>query len=283
MGRITAAITPLGGVARTSELLERGIGPGLIRLATRSGELIRVRKGWYAAPSADRQVLRAVRVGGSLGCLSAARHHGLWVPEDPPKLHVAIPPTSSRLRSPDEARARLDVDAADVVLHWMSGSRVVQTVREAIDLGSRCGGADTGFVLLESALHRRLLSTRDHRVLLRAGSREFVALAKKAAASSASGTESLVKLMLVRLGVPFRQQVTVPGVGRVDFLVGESLVIEVDSAEFHADAYRDRRRDAIASIRGMRSLRFTYGQVMYESDVVSDAIAAAIIRGDHRG
>ncbi len=259
-----------------------GIGPSLIRVATRSGELLRVRKGWYAHSTTDPQILRAARIGGSLACVSAARYRGLWVPEDPPRLHVAIPPTSSRLRSPDVGRRRLDPDADDVVLHWVSARRVAQSVREAIDLGSRCAGADTGFVLLESALHRRLISATDHRAVLRDSSRELAALAGKAGASSASGIESLVKLMLIRLGLLFRQQVAVPGVGRVDFLVGERLVIEVDGAEFHSDAHRDRRRDAIASIRGLRSLRFMYTQVMYEPDVVRDAVVAAVIRGDHQ-
>ncbi len=68
--------------------------------------------------------------------------------------------------------------------------------------------------------------------------------------TSESGTESLVKLMLMRVGVQFAQQVRIDRVGRVDFLVGEHLVIEVDSKAHHSDPLRDRARDARLSVLG---------------------------------
>lgn len=92
----------------------------------------------------------------------------------------------------------------------------------------------------------------------------------------------MVKLLLISLGLPFRQQVWIPGVGRVDFLVGRDLVIEVDSREFHPDSLVDRRRDAILSAQGLRSLRFLYAQVAHDLDQVRDAIVGAVVRGDIR-
>jgi very-short-patch-repair endonuclease len=106
-------------------------------------------------------------------------------------------------------------------------------------------------------------------------------LAGRATAHSDSGTESLLKLELLRLGIPFIQQALIDGVGAVDFLIGERLVIEVDSRAHHSDPYRDRRRDAELGIRGYRVLRFMYSQIVYEWPVVEAAILAAMLRADH--
>lgn len=90
-------------------------------------------------------------------------------------------------------------------------------------------------------------------------------------------------LILGRIG--FRQQVDIPGVGRVDFLLGIRLVVEVDGAEFHTSRpsfEEDRRRDAVLSALGYRVLRFSYVQVERNWDQVAASILAALARGDHQ-
>ncbi len=80
------------------------------------------------------------------------------------------------------------------------------------------------------------------------------------------------------------RQVEIRGVGRVDFLVGERLVIEVDGREYHVDVERfenDRRRDALLSGLGFRVLRFSYEQVLRRWSEVAAAVFGAIARGDH--
>lgn len=91
----------------------------------------------------------------------------------------------------------------------------------------------------------------------------------------------MVKLLLLERGIPFRQQVNIGDVGRVDFLLGERLAVEVDSKEHHSDPYKDRQKDTLLSIDGYRSLRFMYSQIVYELDKVEAAILAAISRADH--
>ena len=79
------------------------------------------------------------------------------------------------------------------------------------------------------------------------------------------------------------RQFRIAGVGRVDFVFGDRLVIEVDGREFHAspDQFEsDRRRDAVLSALGYRVLRFSYRQVMDRWDEVELAVRAAIARGD---
>ncbi len=61
-------------------------------------------------------------------------------------------------------------------------------------------------------------------------------------------------------GLPVREQVVVSGVGRIDFVVGEAVAVEVDGWEFHQsrEAFeRDRARDREMLARRMPVMRFT--------------------------
>ena len=50
-----------------------------------------------------------------------------------------------------------------------------------------------------------------------------------------SGSSRSSGLRLHRLGLALRTQVAVPGVGRVDFIVGDRLILEVDGRNGHED------------------------------------------------
>ena len=82
-----------------------------------------------------------------------------------------------------------------------------------------------------------------------------------------------------------RIQVTLaPGL-RVDLVIGERLVVEVDGREHHSDPSafeRDRIRDARLTALGYRVLHFSYSQVMHNWPAVEAAILAAVGHGDHR-
>lgn len=287
MRRIANDIRMLGGVAKKSELLRLGFTEDQVLTAVKRGDIRRARKGWYAVPDLREPVFRAVRVGGRLACVSAARHHGLWVPSSDLELHVDVPGTGSRLRTQTDHRRRLTSHPDDsIVIHWRKdserrGDRLSVAIPECIDQIFRCQGAVAGFVVLESALNQHRLTVSDRHVLHAMLPRQARSLAEQASTLSQSGTESLLRLQLLSLGIGFAQQVPVRGVGRVDFLVGDRLIIEVDSKEHHTDPYADRRRDAALSALGYRVLRFMYSQVVYEWQSVEAAILAAISRGDH--
>jgi len=287
MGRVIDTIRRRGGIAATKELLAAGHTRALILEASTSGQVWRVRKGWYADPSVGVDVARAWRVGGRLDCVSAAEHYGLWVPERPDLLHVAVPVTASRLRTPTHSRVRLnETPDRSTRVHWtgssLQGDRSAVPVVDAIRQVFRCGGVEQGFVVLESAVNLGKITRSeliDVRSGLSAGARRW---ARFADGLSESGSESVLKLMLLRLGVAFEQQVVIGGVGRVDFLLGEHLVVEVDSKLHHSNPYADRKRDAALSIVGKRVLRFMYSQVIYEASEVEAAILSALGRLDHR-
>lgn len=59
-------------------------------------------------------------------------------------------------------------------------------------------------------------------------SKRFRCVLDKVDPRAESGIETMVRLRLESLNIRLRPQVSIPMVGRVDFLVGTSLIIEVE-------------------------------------------------------
>ncbi|HWR86359.1 MAG TPA: hypothetical protein VN200_10225 [Rhodoglobus sp.] len=138
---LSAALARMGGFAKRSELVGLGVDAGEIELAAWYGRrLIRVRKGWYAHPHEDEDVLRAWRVGGRLTCASALAFHAGAVRH--PVLHLEVRASSTRLRDPDVRRRRLSADSA-VVVHWTRhpgpGDRRAVSLEHAERVAAVCG------------------------------------------------------------------------------------------------------------------------------------------------
>ncbi|WP_435749299.1 DUF559 domain-containing protein [Microbacterium sp. PMB16] len=145
----------------------------------------------------------------------------------------------------------------------------------------RCAGDEAFFAAYESALRLRLLSAAARlriRQLVPASARWLLDLAR---ADADSGLESLLRLRLHLLGLRLDRQVNILGVGRVDFVIEERLILEVDGKENHDGAsmrHKDLTRDAAASALGYESLRFDYAQVVHDWPTVQAAVLAALIR-----
>lgn len=270
-----------GGIARTHELLRDGHTSHRLTTAVRSGEVLRVRQGHYACPELPPDETRAVRVGGRLTGLAAARHHGMWTPPIS-QTEVSVPPDARALRTPTDARLRLSARPdADISVRWTDrggrGTRSVLGVEECLRDILRHQPGIVAFAVIESALHLGLLSRAS---LRRLGLPSSLAVGRL----SESGGESLFRFRLVEERIAFRQQMRFHGVGRVDFLIGDRLVVEIDGAAYHTDRAafeEDRRRDAVLAARGYLVLRFSYRQVESRWPEVSAALRAAIARGDH--
>ncbi|GAA4779371.1 hypothetical protein GCM10023351_25500 [Microbacterium gilvum] len=75
-----------------------------------------------------------------------------------------------------------------------------------------------------------------------------------------------------------RSQVVIDGVGRVDFVLGSGIILEVDGRGNHDGAvmrHKDLVRDANAAARGYITLRFDYALVLYDWPLVEAAILGA--------
>lgn len=260
------------GVYSATRLLRAGWRRSDIRRAVSRKRLLALRRGWYAVHGADPEVARAVAAGGTLTCVSALSHHGLWVPPDERTLHV---------RLPERARGR----QAPLGVHFCrpAGDRALRSGFTAVDqlavtllAVARCVTSEMFVAVLDSALHRAGLSTSDLAAMLDDAPSRIRRLVERCDVAE-SGTESLVRVRLRSRNVKVRPQVTIPTVGRVDFLVGKRLVIEVDSRAHHTSsvAYRnDRRRDRRLVALGYVVVRLTYEDVLYHwAEVEADLFA----------
>lgn len=76
----------------------------------------------------------------------------------------------------------------------------------------------------------------------------------------------MMRLRLRGWGLQVRPQVLIPPIGRVDMVVGDDTVLEVDSVAHHSgdDHIRDRQRDLALTALGWRVIRLTYRQIVHD-------------------
>jgi very-short-patch-repair endonuclease len=262
-----------GGVSSRPVLLAAGATARGLTAAVADGRLVRGRSGRYASPNLPPEALTAFRLGGRLAATDAARSHGLWVLRSP-RLHVHVGPNAGRFTVPRGVR-----------LHWDPARPDDEPLRVSVphalpQLG-RTLGAEDMLVALESALEKRLLGPDDLAELRAACPQRLQALLAFARDDSGSGVETLARWRLHSIGVECSTQARIPGVGRVDLLIGRTLIVEIDGRSTH-DFENDRRRDLFAAVDGYVTLRFSATQVLTQWDDVERAVLSAIGRGLHR-
>ena len=283
---LLACIRSLGGVAPTFRLLRMGWTGRALAAAVHRGTIVRVRQGWYASSFEPTDNLAAWRVGGRLTCVSGAAFFGLSM-RSTGVIHIAVSPTASRLRDPSDMRRRL-TPKAGAVIHWRpprAGSAFVESPLTCLLDMCHCESPEYVVAAVDSALHAGLISRGAWlRELANLPLRLRLQLADVDGRSE-SIIESLSRFRCRAVGLRVRIQVTLaPGL-RVDLVIGERLVVEVDGREHHSDPSafeRDRIRDARLTALGYRVLHFSYSQVMHNWPSVEAAILAAVGHGDHR-
>ncbi|BBH16741.1 hypothetical protein Back2_10280 [Nocardioides baekrokdamisoli] len=264
---------PFLGIYSSRRLSLLGLSTPAVAQHITDGRLVRIRPGWFHDSSAHADAIEAARLGGVLTATSGSRHHGVWTLADD-KLHVLVARNASRVR-PERIRSR------EICLHWAGGpierEPPVATPLQIVLDSARCQPRHVAVALADSALNRGLLRLEELEV---AAPR----LAGWCDGTAESGTESIVRVGLRRLGIAVRTQVQIDDVGRVDLVVGDRLVIECDSAAFH-DGYtskRDYERDRELVRQGYLSLRFKYHEVVDEWPRL-EALILEIVRADrHR-
>lgn len=253
-----------------------GVSPRDLQHAITTGTLIRPRRGCYAIVTLQPEARTALAHGGVLCCASALRLHNVWLLDSEEAVHVWLGPNARAHRHPNcTCRAHRDRGRA-------SGWQVSLTHALVQVLG--CLGEESFFAALESALRKRLL-TRSELVELRhalpAVHRWLVDFARR---DADSGLESLIRLRLHRLGIAVVTQVKIAGVGIVDFVIGDRLIIEADGDTHSGEnnRHRDLMRDARAAALGFVALRFDYAQIIHDWETVEAAILGAIANDLHR-
>ena len=280
------------GVAHLQQFLAAGITRRQVGRLRHLDVVRRPRIGWYLDPRMPEPGVRAVRVGGVLGCTSAATSWGIIVPEGTDGLlEVSIVPGTTRLRRSDDATRRAFADSQpDVRWHWEErtaatrGWRVspVDAILQmatcvswrwlvvAID-SARCPAQrpplipDVDLLALRAALPRRLRSAVD-----------------RSDERSETAGETCIRLELEDRRIPFVPQARLTERFRPDGTVGGWLPIDIDGMASHSGreaVERDRERDALLAWHGLAPLRFTESAAVRDTAYVADVIERVWRRG----
>lgn len=262
------------GIARGTWLQQYGCSRRTLADAVAEGSIRRVRPGVFALPTLNPKVRTAAAHGGELTCADALRWHRVWVLSNPNKeVHVWLGRAGRRHPHPK----------CECTVHHSPGTASVgmASVATALIHAYRCLPAEEFFAAYESAWNKRLPSASDRRRIAAELPHAAQWMLQLARSDAQSGLESLLRFRLHLLGIRLDCQVEINTVGRVDFVVGGRLILEVDGRENHQSAERrhsDLLRDAAASVLGYETLRFDYALVVHRWEAVVPAILAAIRR-----
>jgi very-short-patch-repair endonuclease len=268
---LVEAVRSLGGVARASRLLDAGIRRYTLRAAIAQGRIVKVRRGWVALPSADAYLVAAARAGVVVSCITQARRLGLWVlNEDRP--HVAVNPHGLS-------------GAVGATVHWSRPlvprhpDSLVDPIENVLALVATCQPFEAALAIWESALRAGLVARPAlERFDLSSSARRLLTVASP---FSDSGLETFVVPRLLWLRLPILPQTWIAR-HRVDFLIGERLVLQIDGGH-HVGAQRaaDNQHDAQLMLLGYHVIRAGYLQVIDRWHTVQDLIMRAVALGLH--
>lgn len=251
-------LTRLGGAASLGQLRAAGVRGRVLSAAVHDGRLLRPRNGRYALPGIGDAALAAMRAGGRLSCVTAARSYGLWGGQDQ-RTHLLVPPHAGRT----------EIVGDRVVRHWRHAERHSELWRvslaDCLRSAVRCADDETAVAVLDTAIAAGQVTRHALRRVFTDEPQRSRRLVEQARPGSDSGVESLLRQRLTDRGHIVEQQLAVAGVGRVDARVDGVLYLEIDGFEFHADREsfeRDRRRDVAMTLRGLPRLRLTARQVL---------------------
>lgn len=263
-----------GGVVRVARLSAAGIGRRAIDAATRSGRLIRVRRGWVATRNADPVLVAAARAGVVITCISQAARLGVWVHDAGETFHVAADPKSAGYK-PEAA-----------CVHWFAPvvprdpDALVDPIANVLAAVAACEPFEQALATWESALNKGLVTLEELAgYAWKPAARRILA---EATPFSDAGLETYLRPRLRWLRLPIRIQTWIAG-HRIDALIGDRLVVQVDGAH-HVGAQRseDIRHDAELRLMGYHVIRVSYEQMMFGWPAVQDLIMRAVAQGLHR-
>ncbi|CAN5309936.1 hypothetical protein BH11ACT2_BH11ACT2_07700 [soil metagenome] len=247
------------GIITTRQLTEAGYASHQLTALVRSGELVRIRNGWYASSEAHPELVAAVRVGGRLAGISAAGWHGLATPQRH-ALHVQVPANSSRLRSSVDRHLPLVNDFnRSVMVHWGGSSAATPAARLVLPL-PQClrqvvlfENEDDAVACLDSALHQGAIDRIDLELLRLSLPQRYRHVIAVTDERSEGYPESVLRRRLARAGIPTQLQVKVLDERWIDLLIGDRLAAEV-GASTHRTPRAERMPVAGTKRGGARAL-----------------------------
>lgn len=249
----------LGQIAQTRTLARHGARRADVERALRDGELTRVRRGWFATAKADADQLRAVALGGRIGCVSALRRWGVWSGVGD-TLHIQVAANAARLRreagrsSSSTARgvwhpsidpqltATSEVRLAGVgepTVHWneltgTGGLDWIVSPGQALAQALLCQDDEHAIACMDSILRRGVLKRIEVERVVAALPHRIRGLLTELTPEADSGWESIFITRVRRGGYSVVAQPEVVGVGRLDGIIEDCVGFEVNGMEFHS-------------------------------------------------
>ncbi|WP_369045075.1 type IV toxin-antitoxin system AbiEi family antitoxin domain-containing protein [Sinomonas sp. P10A9] len=257
------------GAARTGELLSLGVSRRQLQAALAKGSIDRPARGVVALPDADPLLVRCLTTNSLLTCVSAAECHGLWVLHEPEKVHLLR--SDGRLVSDRAVVHRQSWVAADL------GSRLA-SLADVVLHALSCLPELEALVIAESAVQKGL--SKDYLLAQLPGRRNGRARAvlDLIEPGADSLVETLARTHLRRAGLRVRSQVEIGGVGWVDHLIEECVILETDGKEHQkpASRYKDYARDAHAQTLRLAVVRVGYGDLVHHPDQMVERVKAVV-------
>ena len=266
-------------VLTSTELIAMGATSHLLTAAVRGGYLIRARRDHYVLPDTPRSIVEAVRVGGRVTCISRLALAGIFA-EDVRFTHIHMAETMSRSRSPRARHIPLTQHNRDgIELHWwpISGppQRALVSITDALSHVLRCQDPTRALASIDNAVFQKAITPDQVPAIFRAAPQRLAWLEPYVDGRAESGQETVLRMLVLSLGLRCEVQVEMPGIGRVDLVVEGCLVLEADSRMAH-DGWEhhvvDRGRDLSVAVLGFMSLRPAYQHTMHEPELVKAAI-----------
>lgn len=242
---LLATTSRLGGAARIGDLRRAGATRYAVEKAIADGSLVRPRPGTVHLPGAPALVVTAVSYHASFACVTALNHHGVDLLVRPVSAHL----TGAATTGP-----------SGVMWHRGPADGLAVGVVRALVQMLTCRPAAEGLVALDSLLRTGRVTAEEVSAALparRPGPARWVLGHGDGASDSV--LESLLRYHLLCNGLcDLVLQAPIPGLGRVDLLIGGWLIVEADGFAFHSDPAafaEDRRRTTVAAEQGYVTLR----------------------------
>jgi very-short-patch-repair endonuclease len=254
-----------GGAAKRGELFRAGFYRPALEAAVDSGRLYRPLRGVYALYGADNGVLAAYKANGRLTCVSAARFYGLWALQSPREVHLSCGNGVPKAGVVDHGPCRHAADPghpvaglADVLLHAV---KCLPELEALVLVQSATGRGQ----ITADFLRGKLIGNRNGRAR---------AVLDLLIPRADSVLEILAHTHFLRAGLTVRMHVPLPGVGEVDCLVEECLVVELDgSTHFEPrQVKKDQRRNNAGMRGGFLTLRYYYDDVVYRPEAMVEEV-----------
>jgi very-short-patch-repair endonuclease len=271
-GRTMTIETFLGmraGVARTSTLRGAGFSRTSLHKAVAAGRIVRIRRGVYGLPGQAGALGLALQHNALLTCLSAAPTYKLWTLHDSNSLHL----------SPGHKQTPAGTLAHGRLLHPVHPWLPVAGLADVLIHALRCLPETEALVMVQCATQRGDVTVDFLRRKL-PGNRNARArsVLDNLVPRADSVLEVLANYRFRRAGLHVRRHVELPGVGEVDFLIEECLVVETDG-ETHLEprqVKKDRKRNNATLIGGHLGLRFGYDDVVHHPERMMAEVLAVL-------